>query len=43
MNLSHDAMLVTLRIHGWSGRRYDRKASQYVAAHHERRHQRRAL
>ena len=35
MNLTHDAMLVTLRIHGWSGRRYDRKASQYVAVHHD--------
>ena len=35
MNLSHDAMLVTLRIQGWSARRYDRKASQYVAAHHD--------
>ena len=35
MNLTHDAMLVTLRIHGWSGRRYDRKASQYVALHHD--------
>lgn len=35
MNLTHDAMLVTLRLHGWSGRRYDRKASQYVAVHHD--------
>ena len=35
MNLSNDAMLVTLRIQGWSGRRYDRKASQYVAVHHD--------
>ncbi len=35
MNLTHDAMLVTLRIHGWSGHRYDRKASQYVAVHHD--------
>ena len=35
MNLTHDAMLVTLRIHGWSGHRYDRSASQYVAVHHD--------
>ena len=35
MNLTHNAMLVSLRIHGWSARRYDRKASQYVAVHHD--------
>ena len=35
MNLTHDAMLVTLRIHGWSGRRYDKRASQYVAVQHD--------
>ena len=35
MNLSHDAMLVSLRISAWSGRQYDRKASNHVAVHHE--------
>ena len=35
MNLSHDAMLVGLRIAAWSGRQYDRKASTHVAVHHE--------
>ena len=31
MNLTHDAMLVSLRINSWSGRLYDRQASQQVA------------
>ncbi len=35
MNLTHDAMLVGLRITAWSGRLYDRKASTHVAVHHE--------
>ena len=35
MNLTHDAMLVSLRISAWSGRLYDRKASNHVAVHHE--------
>ena len=35
MNLTHDAMLVSLRIAAWSGRQYDRKASTHVAIHHE--------
>ena len=35
MNLSHDAMLVGLRIAAWSGRQYDRKACTHVAVHHE--------
>ena len=35
MNLSHDAMLVGLRIAAWSGRQYDRQASTHVAVHHE--------
>ena len=35
MNLNSDAMLVGLRITAWSGRLYDRKASDHVAAHHE--------
>ena len=35
MNLSHDAMLVSLRIAAWSGRQYDRNASTHVAVHHE--------
>ena len=26
MNLTHDAMLVSLRINSWSGRLYDRQA-----------------
>ena len=33
MNLTHDAMLVSLRINSWSGRLYDRQASQQVAVH----------
>ena len=32
---THDAMLVSLRINAWSGRLYDRQASNHVAAHHE--------
>ena len=36
MNLTHDAMLVSLRINAWSGRLYDRQASNHVAAHHDR-------
>ena len=35
MDLTRDAMLVTLRIHHWSGKRYDRKASDHVAVHHD--------
>ena len=35
MNLTHDAMLVSLRIAAWSGRLYDRQASNHVAAHHD--------
>ena len=35
MNLSHDAMLVSLRISNWSGRMYDREASEEVAAQHQ--------
>ncbi len=35
MNLTHDAMLVSLRITAWSGRLYDRQASTHVAVHHE--------
>ena len=35
MNLTHDAMLVSLRITAWSGRLYDRQASNHVAAHHD--------
>ena len=35
MNLTDDAMLVSLRISTWSGRRYDREASDHVAAHHD--------
>ena len=35
MNLTHDAMLVSLRITAWSGRLHDRRASNHVAAHHE--------
>ena len=27
MNLTHDAMLVSLRINSWSGRLYDRQAA----------------
>ena len=35
MDLTRDAMLVGLRISAWSGRLYDREASDHVAAHHE--------
>ena len=35
MNLTHDAMLVGLRISAWSGRLHDRNASNHVAVHHE--------
>ena len=43
MNLTHDAMLVSLRISAWSGRLYDRQASNHVAAHHDADGLRRAL
>ena len=35
MDLTHDAMLVSLRIAAWSGRLYDRQASNHVAVHHD--------
>ena len=35
MNLTHDAMLVSLCITAWSGRLHDRNASNHVAVHHE--------
>ena len=35
MDLNRDAMLVGLRIPAWSGRLYDREASDHVAAHHD--------
>ena len=35
MNLNNDAMLVSLRITAWSGRLYDRQASDHVAASHD--------
>ena len=35
MNLNDDAMLVNLRITAWSGRLYDREASNHVAVHHD--------
>ncbi len=35
MNLTHDAMLVSLRINAWSGRLHDREASRHVAIHHD--------
>ena len=35
MDLNRDAMLVGLRITAWSGRLYDRQASDHVAAHHD--------
>ena len=35
MNLTDDAMLVGLTISAWSGRRYDREASDHVAASHD--------
>ena len=35
MDLSRDAMLVSLRISAWSGRLHDREASDHVAAQHD--------
>ena len=35
MNLNNDAMLVNLRIAAWSGRLYDRRASNHVAVSHD--------
>ena len=35
MDLNRDAMLVGLNITAWSGRIYDREASDHVAAHHD--------
>ena len=35
MDLNHDAMLVSLRITAWSGRLYDREASNHVAVHND--------
>ena len=35
MDLKSDAMLVGLRISAWSGRLYDREASDHVAVHHD--------
>ncbi len=35
MDLNREAMLVSLRISAWSGRLYDREASDHVAAHHD--------
>ena len=35
MDLKRDAMLVSLRIGAWSGRLYDREASDHVAVHHD--------
>ena len=35
MDLNRDAMLVGLRITAWSGRLYDREASDHVAAQHD--------
>ena len=35
MNLNDDAMLVSLRITAWSGRLYDREASNHIAVHHD--------
>ena len=35
MDLNRDAMLVGLRITAWSGRLYDREASDHVAVHHD--------
>ena len=35
MDLTRDAMLVALRINAWSGRLYDRQASNHVAVHHD--------
>ncbi len=35
MDLTRDAMLVSLRINAWSGRLHDREASRHVAIHHD--------
>ena len=35
MNLTDDAMQVSLRINAWSGRIHDRQASNHVAVHHD--------
>ena len=35
MDLNRDAMLVGLHIAAWSGRQYDRQASDHVAVAHE--------
>ena len=35
MNLTDDAMQVSLRITAWSGRLHDRETSNHVAVHHE--------
>ena len=35
MDLTRDAMLVGLRISAWSGRLYDREASDHIAVHHD--------
>ena len=35
MDLTRDAMLVSLRISAWSGRLYDREASDHVAVQHD--------
>ena len=35
MDLTRDAMLVNLRVSAWSGRLYDREASDHVAAQHD--------
>ena len=35
MNLNTDAMLASVRITAWSGRVYDRQASNHVAVHHD--------
>ena len=35
MNLTHDAMLVSLRIAAWSGRLHDREVSDQVAVEHD--------
>ena len=43
MDLNRDAMLVGLHITAWSGRLYDREASNHVAVHHDRQHERGAV
>ena len=35
MDLNRDAMLAGLHITAWSGRLYDREASDHVAVHHD--------